>query len=109
MMSGLGKQGHGDCVYLAVGQPPRINGLLKALVHGSILQKLRRLAAGAAASCRRRRRLLRRRRRRRRRHLRRRRGIILLRLFRLLLLVLRIVIAKTLPMKRKSGTATENE
>jgi hypothetical protein len=47
--------------------------------------------------------------RRRRRHLRRLRGIILLRLFRLLLLVLRIVIAKTLPMKRKSGTAMENE
>ena len=102
----MGKQGHGDCVYLAAGQPPTINGLLKVLVHGSVLRKLRRLAAGAAASRRRRRRLRRRRLRRRRRHLRRRRGIILLRLVRL---VLRIVIAKTLPMKRKSGTAMENE
>ena len=102
----MGKQGHGDCVYLAAGQLPRINGLLKVLVHGSVLRKLLRLAAGAAASRRRRRRLRRRRRRRRRRHLRRRRGIILLRLFRL---VLRIVIAKPLPMKRKSGTAMENE
>ena len=103
----MGKQGHGDCVYLAAGQIPRINGLLKVLVHGSVLRKLWRLAAGAAAS----RRLRRRRRRRRslRRRLRRRRlrqGIILLRLFRL---VLRIVIAKPLPMKRKSGTAMENE
>jgi len=109
----MGKQGHGDCVYLAAGQLPRINGLLKVLVHGSVLRKLRRLAAGAAASRhlrrrqrRRRRRLLRKRRRRRRRHLRLRPGIILLRLFRL---VLRIVIAKPLPMKRKSGTAMENE
>ena len=45
----MGKQGHGDCVYLAAGQLPRINGLLKVLVHGSVLRKLRRLAAGAAA------------------------------------------------------------
>jgi hypothetical protein len=96
-------------VYLAARQHLRINGLLKVLVHGSILHKLRWLAADAAASRRRRRRLRRRRRRRRRRHLRRRRGIILLRHFRLLLLVLRIVIAKTLPMKWKSDTATENE
>jgi hypothetical protein len=105
----MGKQGHGDCVYLAAGQLPRINWLLKVLVHGSVLRKLRRLAAGAAASRRLRRRQRRRRRRRRRRrerHLRLLPGIILLRLFRL---VLRIVIAKPLPMKRKSGTAIENE
>ena len=43
----MGKQGHGDCVYLAAGQLPRINGLLKVLVHGSVLRKLRRLAAAA--------------------------------------------------------------
>ncbi len=90
--------------YLGAGQLQTINGLLKARVQGSILDRVRRLAAGAAASypCRRR---LRRRRRRRR-------GIILL-LLRLLLLllilVLRIVIAETLSTKRKSGTATENE
>ena len=61
---GLGNQGHGDCMYLCVGQLPMINRLLQALVDGSIQQKL----LGAAASCRRRRRrlLLRRRRRRRR-------------------------------------------
>jgi hypothetical protein len=43
----MGKQGHGDCVYLAAGQLPRINGLLKVLVHGSVLRKLRRLTAAA--------------------------------------------------------------
>ncbi len=102
----MGKQGHGDWVYLAAGQLPRINGLLKVLVHGSVLRKHRRLAAGAAASRSRRRQRRRRRRLRRLRHLRLRPGIILLRLFRL---VLRIVIAKPLPMKRKSGTAMENE
>ncbi len=46
----MGKQGHGDCVYLAAGQLPRINGLLKVLVHGSVLRKLRRLAAGEPAN-----------------------------------------------------------
>ena len=92
-----------------------INGLLKARMHGSILERLWRLAAGAAASYPRRRRLRLRRLRLRRRRRRRRRGIILLRLLRLLrrllllVLVLRIVIAETLSTKRKSGTATENE